>query len=404
MPTYSFAAYAANGQKVEGQIEAADRAQLDSILIARGLHAYRIGIASGIASATGPASRGGRLSLNDYAVFTRQAAALLQAELPVDQCMRLVASQAQGTRIARLAGGIEEELVAGRSLSEAVERMAPNAPLIMPTLIRSSEARGKLVPGLLDLAGMLERQVALREQLRGAFAYPGFLLVIAVAMLVLVLGLLVPTLMPLFKDTGADVPWLLQTADRTMAMAREPTVQISAAVVLLVLSLVAWKARHRMRSLGGRMLDALPIVGQLRRRLVVALAARTLGTLLRNGVALIPALALTAGVSSNAAIKSALETAGQDLEEGGRLSLSLRRSGAIPETTLRFIAIGEEASRLDEMLLHLADVSDADNERQIAALLTLLTPVLTLLIGGFVGAIIVSVIKAVLSINDIAIQ
>ena len=152
------------------------------------------------------------------------------------------------------------------------------------------------------------------------------------------------------------------------------------------------------------MLDALPIVGQLRRRLVVALAARTLGTLLRNGVALIPALALTAGVSSNAAIKSALETAGQDLEEGGRLSLSLRRSGAIPETTLRFIAIGEEASRLDEMLLHLADVSDADNERQIAALLTLLTPVLTLLIGGFVGAIIVSVIKAVLSINDIAIQ
>lgn len=404
MPTFSFAAYSANGQKVEGTIDASDRTELDGILIARGLHAYRVDVARDQVATSRRRGRSGIPTLRDYAVFTRQAAALLRAEIPVDQCMRLIVSQAKGTRIAMLASDIGDAIVAGQSLSEAVERVAPAAPLFMAPLIRSSEARGKLVPGLLDLAGMLERQLALREQMRGAFAYPGFLLVVALAMLAMVLGLLVPTLLPLFKDSGAEVPWLLSTADKAMALAREPKAQLVAAGGVLGLAVAIWKARRVVRGLGDRLLDVLPVVGPLRRRLAVALAARTLGTLLRNGVALIPALTLTAGVSSSASIRSAFETASEDIKEGGRLSLSLRRSGVIPDATLRFVAIGEEASRLDEMLLHLADVSEADNERQISALLTLLTPALTLLIGGFVGAIILSVIKAVLSINDIAIQ
>jgi general secretion pathway protein F len=148
----------------------------------------------------------------------------------------------------------------------------------------------------------------------------------------------------------------------------------------------------------------LPVVGALMAKVNVAAMARSLGTLLRNGVPLIGALSLTASVVPTLKFRQALEGATQAVKEGSRLAAAMQRTEAYPELALRFVAIGEEASKLDDMLMHLAEITDGEIERQVETLLTLLTPTITLVLGGMVGGLILSVMQAILSVNAIALQ
>jgi general secretion pathway protein F len=160
--------------------------------------------------------------------------------------------------------------------------------------------------------------------------------------------------------------------------------------------------RPAVQSRVARTVLAMPVAGPLVKKLNVAVIARTLGSLLRNGVPLVQALPLAASVASNREFREALLQSAQTVKEGARVATAFKQSGVFPELALRFVAIGEEASRLDEMLIHLADVEDTQSRRMIETLFNLMTPALTLLIGGMVGGLILSVMQAVLSVNEIA--
>ena len=405
MTTFTYLAFDAAGNHVDGQIEANSARHAADLLHQKGLITYRTEPLSGRTGRLVTADVAPKmLSLLEFAVFTRQLATLIKAELPVDQCLRLVNDQAPKSRIGMFAGRLATQVVSGKSLSEAIELVAPNALPFVAPLIRAGEARGTLTPCLIDLARILERRVEVRNRVRGALVYPLLLLVLALLTVVLVVTVLVPTLMPLFKDSGATPPLVLQLADDITSFLTERW-PVALALAVAMSALAGWVVR-RPATLAyvDNALCRLPGIGALIQRTNVAVVSRTLGSLLRNGVPLIAGLTLTASVASNSGFKRALADATQRVKEGSKLTAALQKQSAFPDSALRFIAIGEEASRLDEMLIHLADVADADNERQIDNLLTMLTPAITLFVGLFIGGLILSVMQAVLSVNDIALQ
>lgn len=407
MPTYAYAAYDSAGAKIEGVIEAADSAAAIERLHQKGLIAFRTDEVKdgGAKSRTWFASPGNREpALGDLADFARQLATLLRAELPLDQCLRLVASQSATSLTGAFANRLADAVVAGRSLSATFEQEAPNAPSFIAPLLRAAEARGSLTPGLVDLARILERRVEARARVRSALVYPAVLLVVALLTVALVIGVLVPTLMPLFKDAGSVPPtglWLASEV-REFLIAQWPLALAAAALVILA---AGWLVRRpRIRLASGRMMLRLPLIGPIVQQSNVAMMARTLGTLLHNGVPLVNALSLTATVVSSPQFRESITKSAEAVKEGSRLATALKQSPVYPDVAMRFITIGEEASKLDDMLLHLADLADTDSQRRIEGLLTLLSPVITLVVGIVIGGLILSVMQAVLSVNDIAVQ
>ena len=407
MPNFVYSAYNSAGDRIDGEIEASNAGNAADQLHKKGLLAFRTEIST-VAADGGQrakaAAKSASLSLIEFATFARQLATLLQAELPLDQCLRLVASQAGKTRAGRFSERLATLVVAGRSFSDAIESEAPNAPPFIAPLVRAGEARGTLTPCLTDLANILERRVEVQGRFRSAMVYPSLLLVLAMATIALVVGVLVPTLMPLFKDSGTPPPLTLQLAeDLGLVIANYWLPLLAVAVALIGLSIWLFR-RPSVVAFIDTLLLRLPGIGLLVRRTNVAIIARTLGSLLHNGVPLVAALSLTATVASSALFRRSLLSATQAVKEGSKLTAALQRQPAFPDMALRFIAIGEEASRLDDMLLHLAEVSDTEAHRQIEGLLTLLTPAITLFVGVFIGGLILSVMQAVLSVNDIALQ
>lgn len=405
MTTFAYRAYDAQGRRVEGRIDAGNGAEAADLLRQRGLLAYRTRPVSGSRFSLKDALKRSQvrsLRLAEYASFARQLSTVLQADVPLDQALRLVAAEAGKSPLGTFAEGLATSVTAGRSLSSTIDEVAPDAPRFMSALIRAGEARGKLGPCLTDLAAILDRAIEVRGRLGGALVYPCILLFVSLLVVGIVVGVLVPTLMPIFKDSGAPPPYMLQLADALGQGLANYWPVILAGIAALAAAFAAAMRRPTVQSRVARAMLALPVAGPLVKKLNVAVIARTLGSLLRNGVPLVQALPLTASVASNREFRQALLQSAQTVKEGARVATAFKQSGVFPELALRFVAIGEEASRLDEMLIHLADVEDTQSRRMIETLFNLMTPALTLLIGGMVGGLILSVMQAVLSVNEIA--
>jgi general secretion pathway protein F len=401
MAIFQFRAFDATGEDVQGQIEAATAKSAAELLHKRGLLAYQTeetSRGSSLVTRLVGARRRGRMTPRDFADFSRQLATLLKAGLPVDQALRLLAGKG---RLSAFATELVDLVVGGRGLSAAIGSAAPEAPMLVVPIVRAGEARGTLVPALTDLADILDRRVELRNRLRSAFIYPGILLLVAMFAIGIVVGVLVPTLLPLFADNGATPPALLKLAGDFGQILSQYWPALFTAGALLIGAIVFFARLPATRRHWSLLILRLPLIGLLVRRVNIALLSRTLGTLLRNGVPLVSALALSASVVTNAQFAAAIKRATEAVKEGKKLSATLRQSHLFSDLSLQFIAVGENSSKLDDMLLHLADVEDAQSQRQIETFLTLLTPAITLVVGGIVAGLILSVMQAVLSVNEI---
>jgi general secretion pathway protein F len=404
MPMFTYAALDGTGRETTGTINAASPADAAEQLSRRGLLPVRTTLASASELTPSAQPTSGMLRPTDMLIFTRQLATLVDAALPLDQALRLVAAQNAKNAVGPFAASVADSVTAGRALSDAISAHAPSVPAFMPALIKAGEARGAPGPALLDLARIQERRIAITARIRGALLYPAVLIGVALLAVSIVLGVLVPTLLPLFQDAGRDAPAALRFADTISRgmMAYWPI--ILGVCVLAVIATRALLRREGVRASLNRLTLKLPLFGPLMADTHTALIARTLGTLLHNGVPLVDALRVTTSVTSNALFRTALTDATASVQEGTSLSRALARNGAFPDLALRFIAIGEDASRLDSMLLHLADATDAEATRRLDGALSLLSPALTILIGLMIGGLILSVMQAILSVNDLAVR
>jgi general secretion pathway protein F len=411
MSRYRFRAYDKQGVLKDGEIEARSREAALDVLHQRGQFPLDL-----VADDAGPSSTksqnwwereitfgDGSLPQSGLALFTRELATLVKADLPLDESLRIVGLQPLIPRRIRTATmGILDSVREGASLSGALAARGSEFPEYYWRLIQAGEASGSLGDVLDDLSEFLERSSEVRSQVGSALLYPAVLLVAAAGAIAVILTVLLPTVVPLFKDAGAKLPTTLQFLVDAQLFVANNWVAVLAALAALAVGCLLAVRNPGLRLAFHRALLRIPLVGGLITNRETARFARTLATMTRSGVPMLEAVRISSSVMQNQAFSTAVAGAGQALQEGGSLSAPLLKSGLFSELSMRLIAVGEQTGQLEPMLMRVAQVYEATLQRQLARFMSLLTPVLTLLIGGLVGGLILSVMSAILKINELA--
>ena len=342
-----------------------------------------------------------RLPAAAVTLFTRELATLLRAGLPLDRALAILGEIADDTRKREFVGRLLEAVRGGATLADALAAHKDQLPPSYVGLVRAGEAGGALDSVLTRLADVLERAQELRESVRSAMYYPAFVLVMSFLTLAVLFTVVVPQFRPLFKENGTATP-----TPMAIILALSDGLQSYGWVVLLAVAVVAIVMRVQLSRPAGRLrrdkwLLHAPIVGQLVTKVEVSRFARTLGTLLANGVVVLNALSITAETIGNRGVAEAIEGIGGRLKRGEGLTAPLMETGVFPRLAVQLIQVGEESGQLEAMLLRVADIYDEEVKRGLQRIISLLVPVVTIFLGVLVAAIIGSMLTAILSTYDL---
>jgi general secretion pathway protein F len=404
MPKFRYLAYQQTGVLNDGTVEAPSLEQALEKVWQRGLVPFET------YEEADPQNQGWRLALfsqqpsrREVAVFTREFATLAQANIPLDDALRMISEQPLATRMRPILARLLEAVLNGSHLSEVMSKYPKTFSHDYVSLIRAAEASGNLAGGLTELSDLLDRRLELAGKITSALVYPIILMVVALASVAIVVCVLVPAIAPIFIESGRAMPptiavllTLRQSWPLVLAFG------IAAALSTLAVGIFASRA-NAVRAFCGRVSLELPLFGIMSREQNAASFARTLGTLLRAGMPLISAFSAACSVVRNRYIASCLRTSLDGLRDGQSLAHSLSHS-PLPSAASRMIAVGEEVGRLDQMLLRTAIMLEQQYQRRIERLMTLLTPALTIGLAVFVGTLVLTIMSAILSLNELAIQ
>jgi general secretion pathway protein F len=345
-----------------------------------------------------------KLGLKELTAFTVELSSLVNSGLPLDEALRIVASPGAPAKIVRLANGLLKEILGGSQLSEAMSRRSDIFPSDYRAILGAGEAAGVVGGALKQISEMLARRLEIHNKITAALVYPVILILMSLLSVAVIIFVLVPSLSPVFSDAGLPLPGIL----RTFAALQENWIETGLLVgLVLLVGFLAWttvKHNSEMRMALDRTMCAMPIVGRLVQIREAAAFARALGTMLCTRAPLMSAMQTARTLVGNRHLAALYAAAVDRVPEGTPLHRALDSSGLIPSSALRLVAVGEETGQLGPMLLQVATVLEGELQRRVERLVGLLTPVLTLAIGGGVGALIMQVMSAVLSINDLAFQ
>jgi general secretion pathway protein F len=404
----SYKAYTAQGKLVQGDIEAPSVSQALAVLRReQNLHPFEA--TSGKTSSLARQSIWQRdfsladfsfsgVSLANRAGFLKMLAALLEAGIPLDRALRVLESSKLNTSVSRLASQAAEGVSAGKALSATLEKSGFGAEEL--GLIRAGEHTGHLAATLAELTQFLEQRIATRSKIASALVYPAVLVVMAIMAMIVVATVLVPTLAPLFEQSGAELPLIVRVmnAARLIVAGYGWWIPVVLCVATIFVFIILRQPASKV------FLQRILHLSRIARAQEAARLCRTLGILLRNGVSLQSALRLTSDAARSGLAKQQLQQATERVIAGTRLNKAFENIHVLDKPTLQMIAIGEETNKLDAILLYLATSLDNFATTRIERLTTLLTPVFTILLGGFVGTLIMSVMRAILSLNDLALK
>jgi general secretion pathway protein F len=345
-----------------------------------------------------------RFGLKELTAFTVELASLTNSGLTLDAAFRIIAGPGASPKTVRLANGLLKDVLAGLQLSEAMARRPEIFPSDYRAILAAGEAGGVTGQVLKQIAELLARRLEIRGKISSALVYPMILILMSLVSVIVIVFVLIPSISPIFADAGLPLPGILNVfADlqENWLSALFVTGLIGAA------SFVLWsKARQNAEILlrADRLKCSLPVIGKLIQSREAGGFARALGTLLSAKVPLMSAMQTARALVTNRHLNSLYESAIKRVPEGMPLHRAFDGTGLLPPASLRLVAVGEESGQLGPMLIQVASVVETDLQRHIERMVGLLTPALTLVIGGSIGGLIMHVMSAVLSINNLAFQ
>lgn len=408
MPRFSYTAYDDSGARATGVVDSETREAAIESLFRQGRYPLEL-----VEGGRVPAPRwwerevfGSRgLSRRGLALLTRELATLLKAELPVDEALRIAGLQPlMPARTRQVIAAVLARVLEGASLSEALNAQAGAFPEYYSRIVHAGETAGTLGQTLDELAGFLERSSEFRARIGSALLYPALLLVAAAGALVVIMTVLIPTIAPLFRDAGAQPPFIIQFLLDVQETVAARWLLAMLAVGIVAGGYIALARNERWRLWSDRLLLRVPVLSSLIQNGQTAIMTRTLGTLIRNGVPMLQALQIAGDVLSNRAMAAAVRNCAGEVKEGATLMGPLSRSGVFPELALRLTGVGEQTGQLEVMLERVGSIYEAALQQQLLRLTNLLTPVLTIVIGVLVGGLLLSVMGAIVSVNELALR
>jgi type IV pilus assembly protein PilC len=333
---------------------------------------------------------GKSVSAKNLAVFTRQFSVMIDAGLPLVQCLEILGTQEEDKNFASVILATRTDVESGASLADAMKKHPKAFDPLFTNMIAAGEAGGILDTILKRLATYIEKAVKLRGQVKSAMIYPIAVIVIAVVVVGVILWKVIPTFANLFAGLGAELP--LPT--RIVIAASNGLVRFMPFVLVGIGAAVfAFRAYYNSTN-GRRVIDAItlkvPVLGQLMRKIAVARFCRTLSTLLASGVSILEALDITARTAGNAIIEEAIMTTRKSIERGETIAAPLKETNVFPSMVVQMISVGEATGALDTMLGKIAEFYEEEVDTAVAGLLTLLEPIMIFFLGVVVGGIVIA--------------
>jgi len=401
---FAYKAVNSLGETEEGVRDAVDEQQLIATLQAEGYIPIRVvpasaksflGLRLGI--------KRSKLSQKDIALFTGELATLLESGLPLDKSLLVLIDLTEDNeRVAKLIGRVLEKVKGGSTLADALEKQSGIFSKFYLNMIRAGEAGGSLGEVLTRLSEYLDRSRELKETVSTALIYPAILLIMSLASLFVMLTFVVPQFSEMFESAGKALPVPTQIVVGLAEWLQSYWWILVLGVVLLTGYMNLQLADPvRKQVWDGRFLK-LPLAGTIILHKETANISRTLGTLLGNGVSILAALAIVRETVDNLVLAAAIQDTEEQLKQGKHLSDALMEKGIFPKMAMQMIKMGEETGRLEEMLLRVATIYDKQLSVSIQRMLALLEPALIISLGLMIAGIIVSILLAILSVNDLA--
>ena len=408
MALYAFDAVRQSGDPVSAQVEAASEADAVERVREQGLILLRIQTASAAAFSSHTQNKSffsrllapRKVTREQVIAFTRDLANLISAGLPLDRAFELLVSLADTGPMAALLQDLRDRVRGGKSLSQALVEHPKQFDRLFVNMVRAGEASGTLGPVLERISEFQERSAELRSSVQSALMYPMVLVGVAVVAVFTMIFFVVPKFEATFRQFGKALP---PATENLLALSH--WMKDDGWMLLIGAAAIFILVRGRLRSPQGllawhRRKLKLPVLGDLFSKIEVARLARTLGTLLGNGVSLLPALTIVKDTVDNRALAKSLEGVLVRLKAGQGFARPLMETGLYPKLAVHMVAVGEETGRLDAMLLKVAQVYDVEVNTALKRALGLMEPILILTLAVVVGGIIFALMSALLGLTE----
>jgi type IV pilus assembly protein PilC len=333
---------------------------------------------------------GRKVKSKNLAVFTRQFSVMIDAGLPLVQCLDILGSQEEDKNFAAVILQTRTAVESGASLADAMRKHPKTFDSLYTNMVAAGEAGGILDTILKRLATYIEKAVKLTGQVKSAMIYPTAVIVIAALVVAVILWKVIPTFAQLFAGLGADLPLPTRVVIWMSDALVSYFIFVAGAGVAATWMFAAYYRTDNGRHVVDRALLRLPVLGIILRKIAVARFCRTLATLISSGVPILDGLDITAKTAGNAIVEDAIMSTRKSIEHGETISAPLKETAVFPPMVVQMIGVGEATGALDTMLAKIADFYEEEVDTAVAGLLTLLEPIMIAILGVIVGGIVIA--------------
>ncbi len=346
-------------------------------------------------------SFGNPVKQRDVVIFTRQFATMIDAGLPIVQCLQILAAQTDSAAFRKVISAIKDDVESGATLAESMRKHPHVFPELFTSMVQAGEVGGILDTILVRLASYLEKAAKLKSKIKGAMIYPACIVAAAVLVTAVLLIWVIPVFADVFSSFGAKLPaptqFVINLSNFTIA---HIWYLIAAPIIAIVALRYAYKTDKGQLAIDRAMLR-VPIFGQLIRKSAVARFTRTLGTLVSSGVPILDALLITARTSGNRVIEGAIMVARTSISSGRTISEPLIESKVFPPMVCQMISVGETTGALDSMLQKIADFYEDEVDNTVANLMSLMEPAVILFLGVVIGGLVISMYLPIFKLGSV---
>ena len=398
MPVFTYKGTSGAGRDVSGDVEADNLVQAEQILRSRRVTDIRV--KKKAAEIRIPGFGGGRVPGDAITGFSRQFATMIDAGLPLVQCLNILAAQVESDAFKTILKHVTADVEAGSTLSEAMAKHPKVFTSLFVNMVAAGEVGGILDDVLLRLATYMEKADALKRKIKGAMMYPAVVMTVAIGATATLMIVVVPTFVKMFDQSGVDLPLPTQIV---VALSNFLVDYILFIIAGTVIALVMFK-RYYASDNGERVVDNfklhMPVIGDLIRKSSVARFSRTLSTLLGSGVSILEALDITARTAGNRIIQDALFVARTSIGGGETIAAPLEESGVFPPMVMQMVNVGEQTGELDKMLGKIADYYEEEVDASVESLTSVIEPIIIVYLGVVIGGMVLAMYLPLFSMME----
>lgn len=389
MPVFLWEATNRKGEVKKGELDGADETAVRGILRRQGYRSINVKTKPKDIMEYLPFLKE-KVKEKDVVVFSRIFSTMINAGLPLIQCLDLLAQQEQNKTFKEVIKSIKEDIESGATLCDSLKKYPKIFDELFVNLVAAGESGGILDVILQRLSSYMEKAMKLKSKVKGAMTYPASVLVISVGVVALLLLKVIPVFQKMFEGMGGELPGPTQFLVNASAFAQSYFIYMIAIVVAVSIAFKRFRSTDKGRHIVDRLILKSPVFGPLLKKVAVSKFTRTMSTMMSSGVPILEGLTIVSKTAGNVIIEEALIKTRQSISEGKTIAEPLAETDIFPPMVVQMIAVGEATGALDTMLAKIADFYDDEVDAAVEAMTALLEPFMMVFLGGVVGGMIIA--------------